>query len=1194
MILHFLLGKSTDSNYLGIIIALLVIVFTSIIDQTTSIVALASATTIASTSGGLTVDTQEPNSDRLTSINQQQQQQQQQQIDGSYIIEFVGKPGSQEAAQNLYDFRHEMIISGIQYTEEFVYRNVFNGVSIRLLGPPTKDHSQSLQLQFLQHQGPENLSVVRNSGSDGSGGGGGFDKIQETYLRLILEQLSFVKDVWPVENLAVTKPLPISGSSSSRNGPKNDYKSNRYKSPSPSQQTKEQQQQQQQQQQNRQQRFLVEEAIQLLMENSNNYNNTDFTTDTTLEGLKKKIGLSRSQGHHQQNYRYISPDSTYLPKDIHKYTGIDILHTKYGLTGKGIKVGVVDFGVDYTNPEFGNCYKTPGCLIQYGYDFVGNIGYKQRDIQDPASSSTIHEDENPYDNCEGHGTHVAGIIAGQGNPSIFGVAPNVTLGVYKIGNCYMKTVPNNIIVAGMERAFKDGMDIINVSMVSNGWREGPTAIAAEYINTHGVMVIASAGNEGDKGLFTTRMPAIGKGVISVGSYDAPYECYNTVKLHFVGNSSSNNSNKRQQLEEDESNTRTVRIFNSDSNSPFEFPNPVEIVILSQGQDESTIGARKASSNANQLLNTGCSSFTGAEASAIKGKIVVLSDGYCSYSTKAHNSIKAGAAGVLLSCVNGESFAITVKDESSLPFVGIEEHDALGIATAITQGKGRVTLSTDKGMLVVPGRYGGQVSGFSSWGPEPELDISVNVLGPGGGILSTFPLDMGKYEIMWGTSMAAPYITGTMALLYEYRRRESLLDTVSTLRDIAITHTVPANLDMDPNYYINPLKQGAGAIVPEQILNANILVTPSSLPLNYSVYESPTNRELTINNLDFKKTFDIKFSHLPSESVSSFDKNGKFTPSLIKDINGSAKVVLNKGSIRLPPRTRTTIKVQISPPEHLDENGKWFYGGYIHLDATDASTSAKNNNGSSNSDNNHGGSEVIEQLNIPYMGFKGDYKQYPYFPTEPQQQNELSPVLTLNDGITRVMQNHSYIINRNKFLVLSIPNGGILRPTRVRKVELVDSKTNKTLGYLSYGYNEYTSYSPASIFSNNKYSTASTIKYNNGGGGGVSNSNADHLHQHLIINTDPASDDNDDDDDQSTIPSSSNPPSNSNKPPMFSTKVNNWIFKDKHFLRWNLIKAGKDTLYKVRVSALKIFGNPNSILDYDIWESVDFNIMSATL
>jgi len=85
----------------------------------------------------------------------------------------------------------------------------------------------------------------------------------------------------------------------------------------------------------------------------------------------------------------------------HTMTGVDKAHSA-GIKGKGMKIAIVDTGVDYRHPSLGGCFGT-GCKISFGYDFVGD-GY------DPGYGGLPVESPEPLTTCHtgGHGTHVTG------------------------------------------------------------------------------------------------------------------------------------------------------------------------------------------------------------------------------------------------------------------------------------------------------------------------------------------------------------------------------------------------------------------------------------------------------------------------------------------------------------------------------------------------------------------------------------------------------------------------------------------------------------------------------------------------------------------------------------------------------------------------------------------------------------------
>lgn len=192
----------------------------------------------------------------------------------------------------------------------------------------------------------------------------------------------------------------------------------------------------------------------------------------------------------------------------HVMTQVDKLLAE-GYTGKGLRIGLVDTGVDYTHPALGGCFGK-GCLIEYGYDFNG----------DNDTSPVPIPDDDPYDGCIGHGTHVAGIIAAQLNEHNFtGAAPGVTLGMYKATGCGGETT-NEMLLSGFLAAFEDGSDIISCSAGDDsGWSSDPWAMVASRIAEAGVPVIVAPGNSGNSGLWYPSTPASGLAVTAAGSVE---------------------------------------------------------------------------------------------------------------------------------------------------------------------------------------------------------------------------------------------------------------------------------------------------------------------------------------------------------------------------------------------------------------------------------------------------------------------------------------------------------------------------------------------------------------------------------------------------------------------------------------------------------------------------------------------------
>lgn len=171
-----------------------------------------------------------------------------------------------------------------------------------------------------------------------------------------------------------------------------------------------------------------------------------------------------------------------------------------GADGRGTTVAVLDSGVDYTHPDLGGGFGE-GHKVVGGYDFAKGDG-------DPM-------DDN------GHGTHVAGIFAGKAaeKDGVTGVAPGASILAYKVMDDAGEGYTSDI-VAGIEAAVDPAnphrADVINLSLGGVGDGTDPLGAAATAAVRAGVVVVASAGNEGPGGN-TISTPAAADGVIAVGA-----------------------------------------------------------------------------------------------------------------------------------------------------------------------------------------------------------------------------------------------------------------------------------------------------------------------------------------------------------------------------------------------------------------------------------------------------------------------------------------------------------------------------------------------------------------------------------------------------------------------------------------------------------------------------------------------------
>ena len=171
------------------------------------------------------------------------------------------------------------------------------------------------------------------------------------------------------------------------------------------------------------------------------------------------------------------------------YIGVEF-PKQLGFTGDGIKIGVIDTGINLNHPDFFNQDDIP--RFSKGYDFVDG-------------------DDIPQD-TNGHGTQVAGIIAADGQ--LKGIAPNVEIFSYRVSSDG-ESVPSDLIIKAINQAVEDKVDIINISLGVNMTHNKIDQAVNNAIN-QGVVVVAAAGNSGPDES-TIGSPARNPNAITVGA-----------------------------------------------------------------------------------------------------------------------------------------------------------------------------------------------------------------------------------------------------------------------------------------------------------------------------------------------------------------------------------------------------------------------------------------------------------------------------------------------------------------------------------------------------------------------------------------------------------------------------------------------------------------------------------------------------
>lgn len=464
-------------------------------------------------------------------------------------------------------------------------------------------------------------------------------------------------------------------------------------------------------------------------------------------------------------------------------------------TGTGIKIGIIDTGIDYQHANFGGTglltdYQAndrtdapdayyPNTKVVGGYDLAGDT-YNGSNAPTP--------DSDPMD-CNGHGTHVAGIAAGFGVNSdgttyngLFdlstpfsslrigpGTAPQASIYAYRVFGCGGGT---NLTVQAIDMAidpnndddFSDRMDVINMSLGSDyGTLSNASTIASDNAVLVGTIVVTSAGNSGDTH-FIAGSPGNAGRVISVAaSIDTGVTAF-SMKVNSPAGIAGFYTNG---------------IANTYGGTP-----PVG------GLTGNVVQALDPSDAAGTLTTDGCSALTNA--ASVAGNIAFIDrGGTCAFSQKARNAQDAGAIGVIMAN-NASAFGNLggVDPTVTIPMIIVTQTDGNTFRTNLASGL-NVTLLNGADTM----------SSFSSRGPRIGGALKPDIAAPGYNITSSqtgvtctgtsstgcqvsnstgFIPDSQTLTIS-GTSMSAPHIAGIMALL----RQEHPDWTVEELKALAM-------------------------------------------------------------------------------------------------------------------------------------------------------------------------------------------------------------------------------------------------------------------------------------------------------------------------------------------------------------------------------------------------------------------------
>jgi hypothetical protein len=519
--------------------------------------------------------------------------------------------------------------------------------------------------------------------------------------------------------------------------------------------------------------------------------------------------------------------------------------TGWNAAGAGVKIGLIDTGIDPNHPAFSTNVSGHMSNPTTGgpwpkYSSTGNnqaLWTQYPGIKGKVIVLRTYDGTQAYD-FVGHGTAVAQVAAGVPitNPvvgTLSGVAPAAWIGIYDINSMNTEiSYTDATILQAVDDAASDGMNVLNMSFGGSdfaGMNDPANQVYAEELETlaqAGILVICSAGNDGPYA-DTMNSPGVLDGVVTVGAQQS------TTADGNPGVSSSDGT--------------AIVAAESDTVSYFQLPVTAPLVNVTQWDS----------------TGTGCSSTAWPKSGVASGKILVVerspSITNCYFSTKFQNAITAGAVGIIVYNDPGE----TDPDELVSPeldtatsavqafpglFIGNTDAQTL-LAKMAANSNYTVTLSF--GFNAGDPR---EVAGFSSRGPDADLNIKPDLIAVGNSLIAAVctettlyqgdnQCDATGYEIWDGTSFSSPLTTGSAAVLMAARPGLA----VSDYRSLLVNTTSPMT---DPSGRPWPVQvAGAGSLNLLAGLQGGVTVTPSTVSFGSAAAQTPKLQQtLTLKNV----------------------------------------------------------------------------------------------------------------------------------------------------------------------------------------------------------------------------------------------------------------------------------------------------------------------------------------------------------
>ena len=641
-----------------------------------------------------------------------------------------------------------------------------------------------------------------------------------------------------------------------------------------------------------------------------------------------------------------------------------------GYKGEGMSVAILDTGLSYNNVSFSQEPVDQSRVAYTREDIETILANNELNAEILSSDTSVdtvyYSSKIPFgfnygdsladfgtddDTWMGHGSHVAGIVAGnlpeevqeEFHMETMGIAPEAQLIIMKVfdmnAECYL-----DYLIAAIEDCIMLGVDCANLSL---GVPSGPYQMEGmtEFYDAAyeaGINVVVSAGNDAHTGANSlwgynyVKSDSVSTGTIGMpGTFDSVLTVASAENAYIFNVDG------------------TVMTWQDSRDASIRYNLYYEEL---DGVSEGMGFQERLGPNEWQW----CDSLQNAE-----GKLLFHPFGGGNADSLIQQAADAGAIGLALVYPTNQDWETFVEIDATvfdIPVCKVADYNYSWMAEQAPK-----TLRVEAAWN--PLGTEGEMSAFSSWGPTEALTLKPEITGIGGNVFSAHIGD--QFAVMSGTSMASPAVAATVTLLRQYLRENELVseEELNYVVNCLLMSTATPLYDEAHGTYYSVRRQGAGMANISSAINSGTYITVAGTnkaklelgddPEKTGIYEMTFS---VVNFSDADKTYTLDTTVLGQKADGGRLKDGKvtyLTYDYVREMESTITTSLEDGTVTVPAGSTVelTVTVELSEKEKAYYDERFPAGAYVEGFIRLLSNEAV-------------------PLVVPFLGFYGNFKDGP--------------------------------------------------------------------------------------------------------------------------------------------------------------------------------------------------------------------------